>query len=240
MIYLLIGRFASGRRYMADLLKNEIKPNKTTNEKVLSVLDDTDAIVQNNILIIQPNKLSAIAEADPSEAFEIIHVEADDMDRKLNYVKHQEKKIKAEKEFDRIDEDEDAMYCKFEDIMHQLRIGSYDEIPSNVTRCYHYVNEYSPTTSQTFADDVIMSYNLNKRISEIIIELNAANLLQNKHEKDTSGMLYIKQNDGTEHAVNATFFAELILDNNDNFSSIMKHWLIYKLLSEGSSGAENE
>ena len=225
MIYLIIGRFASGRHYLADILKNNLPENKTANADVMDAICEGDIVIQNNIIITSPDRYSNITESDPGEAFAIIHVESDDMDRKLNYVKNAEKKIKAEELFDAENDKENQAYVDFELMLHDVlhANGSINALPANVTRCYHYVNDYSPNTAVTNADNIFKENLLNRKVTEIIETLHSKGLIQGKTDSDR---LSVAANDGSTKLVSASYFAELISENADVFANTMKMWLV--------------
>lgn len=223
MIYLIIGRFASGKHYLADILKENLPAEPTNNADVIDALCDGDIVVQNNIIITSPERFSNIAEADPDEAFAIIHVEADTIKRKCNYVKTYENKLKGENEFNNASDAEDTSQTDFELMMHDIlhTNSSTASLPSNITRCYHYVNDFTPETAVTNADNIVKDDLLNRKIAEIIAELHAQGLVQGKTDSDRLAVSGNK-------LVSPSYFSELIVNDDTSFANIMKMWLMVK------------
>lgn len=226
MIYLIIGRIASGRHYLADILKNNLPANEKDNELVLNAVHDSDTVVQNNVIITAPDRFRKIAAADPGEMFILIHVEAEDIDRRIKYVHSAEKKIKADEAFDAANSAENALYDDFDIFMHDLMHanGNIDDFPANITRCCHYVNDYSPETAIIHADNIVKDNMLNKEVAAIVTELHSKGLIQGK---TNSERLSVTTSTDTK-LVNASYFAELILTDDSVFADTMKIWLVTK------------
>jgi hypothetical protein len=161
MIYLLIGRAGSGKDKFADILVKRGMPETTLFEG--GVADMTAKFCR-----IEPADINIVAKKNPSTAFKIVNIDAEDINRRINFVKDKDDKIRAEMEFDAIDKKEYDAYSEFEDRMRKLSEQNGDSyLPENVVGIYNFVNdEKNPIDS--YSEIIIRDNRLHNRIESII------------------------------------------------------------------------
>ena len=81
------------------------------------------------------------------KVFKLVYVSAENIDRRINYVKDAEDKIKAEQLFSEIDIEENADFAEMETL---LKKNNPDWIPHNLTGIFTFENRYSPEGAEKF------------------------------------------------------------------------------------------
>ena len=136
MIYALMGRVGSGKTYLSKILSRQGLSTST------EIDTDKDVIFVRNI-----SELQDTLDANPDKVFKLVYVSAENIDRRINYVKDAEDKIKAEQLFSEIDIEENADFAEMETL---LKKNNPDWIPHNLTGIFTFENRYSPEGAEKF------------------------------------------------------------------------------------------
>ncbi len=146
-----MGRTGAGKRTAIDILTDTVQDatgsNLTETHFENGVFEDETA----GICIISPNQLSEIIDRYPNMMFMAVYLKAEfDDDRKLNYIEKMTKDtpsdkkllLRCEQEFDSIDEQEDAVFCQFEDKYYNADPDS-TILPANLHMLHLVGNNYN-------------------------------------------------------------------------------------------------
>lgn len=224
MIYTIIGRVGSGKTKMLSELETIGIKNITVNE----IKKTTDTVA----MIASPESIKKITQDNPESIFKIIYIKADDMERKFNAVKHEEKKIEAEEQFDRKDEDEDFEFCEFEEKIDNKE-NNNDWIPDNVAGIYIYENDFSENRIKEYANFIKFEITYQNEITEIVKKLIEADIIKTK-ENDKNKVLVMTTND-TEKEVSLPYFVDMVSENEHFFYMTIRAYIMLRANEKISS-----
>lgn len=215
MIFLIAGRVGSGKHHLANLLKQ----NGMTESAVVDG-DITDMTA--NLCIVTPDDIYTITEKHPDTAFKLIYLHAEDIERRFNYVKHEEKKIEAEQRFVEIDDNEDFAHSELEDKIKVIDDDDMDWIPDNLVGIYRYANDYSENDINTYANALLRDNKLHNRLVSIITYLAKKGVISFDETDKKKVVATFK--DGSK-TISIDYFADLLTSQEKTFSEFMKMYL---------------
>ena len=157
MIYALMGRVGSGKTYLSKILSRQGLSTST------GIDTDKDVIFVRNI-----SELQDTLDANPDKVFKLVYVSAENIDRRINYVKDAEDKIRAEQSFSMIDIVENADFTEMETL---LKENNPNWIPHNLTGIFTFENKYSPEGAEKFGSFLVYDKSLHDRITKMIGEM---------------------------------------------------------------------
>lgn len=213
MIYLVSGRVGSGKTTFADLLVRKGLPETTLFNG--DIADMTAKFCQ-----VSPADTMDIVRKHPNTAFKLINIDACDMDRRLNFVKPESDKIKAEIQFDKLDKAERKEYDDFEE---KLRIIAEDDdidwMPENLVGIYNYVND-GKSDLDSYADEIVKLNKLHNRVVSII-EYLADNGVITRYESDSKCVKVVNE----KGYAPIDCFADVLLGNDKRFAEFMRVYM---------------
>lgn len=213
MIYLVSGRVGSGKTTFADLLVRKGLPETT-------LLDGDIADMTAKFCQVSPADITNIVRKHPNTAFKLINIDACDMNRRINFVKPESDKIKAELRFNELDKAERKEYDDFEE---KIRIISesddIDWIPENLVGIYNYVND-DKSDLDAHANQLVKLNKLHNRVVSVL-EYLANNGIITRDESDSK---CVKVNNEKGYAP-IDCFADVLLGNDKRFAELMRVYM---------------
>lgn len=211
MIYLLTGRTGSGRDEFADILVKRGLPETT-------LFEDDIADMTAKFCKVMPDTIFDIVRKHPNTAFKLINIDAEDMDRRINFVKKAEDKIKAEMLFNTLDSAEYDIYSEFEEKMRQINDNATD-LPDNFVGIYNCIND-GETSLDEYAEEISRDNKLHNRIESVLQYLASNNIIPIM-ENDNQRIRI----DGNE-SIAIDCYADILITNDHAFAHAMRIYLI--------------
>lgn len=148
----------------------------------------TDAQVQeSDMYIIDPKGIEELIKNMPETEFQIVYVRAnEDMNRKINAVKHAEDKIKAEEIFDARNAAEDEQFTEFENKIDNL-MDKECCFPENVTAVIMVINDYSDNCLADYATMLIHEKMQIRKMCTVVKECAQLGILTESENTDIHG-----------------------------------------------------
>jgi hypothetical protein len=211
MIYLLTGRTGSGKDEFADILVKRGLPETT-------LFEDDVADMTAKFCRVMPNNILDIVRKHPNTAFKLINIDADDMSRRINFVKKAENKIKAEMLFNTLDSAEYDVYNEFEEKIRQIG-DKIADLPDNFVGIYNCIND-NETALDEHAEEISRDNKLHNRIESIIQYLAKNNIIPVTESDDQR----IKINETDSIAIDC--YADILMTNDQAFARMLRIYLI--------------
>lgn len=211
MIYLLTGRTGSGRDEFADILVKQGLPETT-------LFEDDIADMTAKFCKVMPDTIFDIVRKHPNTAFKLINIDAEDMDRRINFVKKAEDKIKAEMLFNTLDSAEYDIYSEFEEKMRQINDNATD-LPDNFVGIYNCIND-GETSLDEYAEEISRDNKLHNRIESVLQYLASNNIIPIM-ENDNQRIRI----DGNE-SIAIDCYADILMTNDHAFAHAMRIYLV--------------
>ena len=223
MIHLVVGRTASGKDYLANLLKEKYNKklviSRTTRPKRYED-EDTHIFVTEEEALKDKDKYLAYTEINnykyyitkediemPDTVFNIHYVEADEMMRKAHYEKRQ-----SSGDFEQRNKAEDEQFTAFEEKLHKIvNDNDMSVFPLNVRSVAIHKNDYDPDYFLNIAADIASMDNAIEQMKDIVYEAICKKILNEKDGK----ILIVSQKDGVV-PVSVDIFTNVLLYGTDS------------------------
>ena len=231
MMILIMGRTGSGKNTAAAMLKNMIK--NATNLKLTEthfnngVFEDETA----NICIVSPDQLSEIIAHYTHMMFIVVYMKAtSDDDRKFNYIRKmitntpsdKELLLRYEREFDDMDEKEDASFCQFEEKYYNEDSDSIN-LPLNIHMIQLVENDYSQSSLLQKLIYVCHQYLLYKKLVPVIKE--AADLGIILWANNAKSEIKIQKVDGQSYNIPLESMACFFIEKPSELGHLMLNYI---------------
>lgn len=253
--YLLLGRVGSGRAFFQKLAEEQglvvaksltTRPQNDKNDNTHIFVDnindcpdpvlktqhngfdycyDRRSIVHADIIPIDPENIRTICEMFPNDIFRIVEIMAKNEDRLAHAVSNADDKLIAENDFLAECEEENKVFCRFEDNIINKRLG--------INNAYLIQIINNDFTSQSdiikFAEYLPAYIREYKRMCVIIEEMKAAGKFTIQKDADGDEKIRILEKTNTDKLeyrnVSLSQMAETVLIDPDGMKNVVGEWL---------------